>query len=407
MARLSYMNPGATGLGGAGGTPAPQDGAMAELEALLASLETSPQQAPPRTGQASTALGTIGDSLLAVSRVLSGGQAPDMGPFQATQLARREAFENENREVAAAGRDLRNRIRIGTFQDKRGEQAEIRKEKRIRVQEMNDEQLGFHRDRLMENQRVENDVRKSMLDQIIELGIDTKGKDLLTTPTSELKDILDAHDPGVAFNAIVRSLPSDMNISKVHIDKAGKLSYDFERKGQGGANKDLPVGIIQTLIQAGEDPSSFIEDPVLGAAARKAAEANKTKLLNTQADSFLEDVARVASQGVVTPTGEVDVLNQSIASAATDLRVMGKSEMSPDDLATYLDEQTQIVAENVTNQAPGWTEQTGTQYLVQLRQLIKVRFGDKPLEIYEDRQPGTSKSIFTKQDVERVAPRRR
>ena len=71
---------------------------MAELEALLASLETAPPQAPPRSGHASTALGTIGDSLLAVSRVLSGGQAPDMGPFQATQLGRRQAAEQASME---------------------------------------------------------------------------------------------------------------------------------------------------------------------------------------------------------------------------------------------------------------------------------------------------------------------
>lgn len=368
------------------GTTQPGDPGIDLVTQLLAGLEMAPQPEPPpelKTWQ--KVLGGLGDAIGAMAAVRSGGVAPPTGAFAAGQEQKRLDYEARAADAEAANRDMRNRIRLVGFEA--GQKARTGADKA---------RMKAEADEIKRTIDIEDDFRKSLRNKIVEKGIDTGDADLLTTSTADLKAILDAQDPTESLRSLVDTLPPDMELSRVHVNKDGSLSFEIGKKGQG---KELPAGVISALIKSGVDPSGFIDDPQLAAAAKQAAEASKNKLLTGQADKFLDDVRRVASAQIETPTGEIDVVNQSIAAAAQELREMGAAGRTPEAVAAYYKAEADALGELVKAGDAGWSEQAATDYLTRLRQLIRVRFGDEPLQLLDRAQKaeaGRVKSVTEK-----------
>ena len=136
MGDLSFMPlvPSDQGTSSPTGIPAATD--PNSLDALLASLEMQQPHPIPRPHPFRTALGNIGDALLAAAHVKAGGQPPAIGPFAANQQAQQQALEQENRQIEAANRENRNRIRIGEFtrKEKAKEAAQIKADEAAKSQ---------------------------------------------------------------------------------------------------------------------------------------------------------------------------------------------------------------------------------------------------------------------------------
>ena len=366
-----------------------------DLTSLLSQLETAPSPQPRQLNIGQAILGAISDALSARANVMAGGQ-PGQGPFAARLQRERDLFSLQQAEADAANRDLRNRIRIGTFETRQRTRAETTKQKIEAVSEVEKARIREVAEVAKQQQQAETSLRKSYIDKILDLGIDTKDVDLLTTSTADLKGIIDKHDPTESFRAMISALPPDRQLGEVRFGKDGSISFQTKSK----ADKELPVGIISALITAGQDPSAFIGDPQLAAASRKAAEANKGKLFEREADTFLEDVERVAGANETRPDGTVDIINQAIASAASDIRIMAKAAASTQDLMDYYRNEADTAAELVKSN--GWSEQDATDYLTRLRQLIKIRFGQGVLDTME-RESAENRAVFEHLESRRKA----
>lgn len=353
-------------------TASPAESAEPSLDDLLASLELDQPQTPPRPGTAQTVLGLIGDSLMAQSRVMAGGLPPEIGVFAGGQLGRQREFEVQSADAVAAGRDLRNRIRVGDFQRKQDEAAEVRKEGRIRSANQDIAEAEAATEQAKQNAMLENKVRSALIDELLSRGVDTKGVDLLTAPTAALQELLGSVDPTASFKTIMKTLPPDMQMGNIHIDKDGKLSFDIERKGSKQKNDEIPAGVITALINAGEDPAPFISDPTLAGAARAAATANKNAILVSESDRFLDDIQQAALKNQTKANGDPDPVNIATASAASDIRIMGQSMAKPEEVSTYYTHQADIAADMVNTGE--LDEQQATDYLTRVRQMLKVRF---------------------------------
>lgn len=107
---------------GAPDPAAPDEGADL-VSQLLSSLEMNPTPQQPKIGVARGILGALGDAITAASRVRAGGQAPAIGAFTGNLLQQRQNYEQQAQAVAASNRDLRNRIRIGQFQQAQEDKA--------------------------------------------------------------------------------------------------------------------------------------------------------------------------------------------------------------------------------------------------------------------------------------------
>jgi len=353
--------------GGVGPAPVlPGQGAPADTVAeLLSQLEGFQPPPPPTLTPRQRIAGTIGDALLAMATVKAGGVPPPLGPFQARQQQIQDEFRQGQQQAELANRDLRNRIRIGAFEDRQQAKSEEAKE-RIRVE------AAEAKSRV----DAENQLRDKIIEKILDSNVDTSGINILETPTAELKKILDGHDPGAGFAAVVESLPPDMTLDRVRINKDGTISFEVERVGAG---KELPAGLISTLIQSGVDPAPFIQDPTLAAAATTAATANAKATMEKEADSFLADIQRSAERNTEKPDGSIDQVNEFTASSAADLQRMARAKATPDGVADYYQEEANAVAEMVV--AGSLSEAEATDYLTRLRQMISIRFPGVRLEV--------------------------
>src|SRR3990167_7850464 len=100
-----------------------EDPVAAAVRELMASLEPSPQMqppaAPPPVGAGRSIMGGLGDALLSMASVRSGGAPMAMGPFAAGQRERQKTyeermmeFEKRQAENAAADRAMRNKAKL-------------------------------------------------------------------------------------------------------------------------------------------------------------------------------------------------------------------------------------------------------------------------------------------------------
>lgn len=116
-------------------TAAPTDPGHVELERLLASLEVNRPQAPPRPGTGRSILGALGDALLAAGRAKLGGMPPDLGPFAAQQQAQQQAYEDAMMQADENARELRNRVRVGAFEQKQRTAATLTEKQSAKTEE--------------------------------------------------------------------------------------------------------------------------------------------------------------------------------------------------------------------------------------------------------------------------------
>src|SRR3989304_5774655 len=73
---------------------APQDDPIAQVEALLRSLEMAPMPKPAKAKLWQNIVGSLGDAIMAMASVRAGG-GPGEGPFARSQRERRMEFEKQ------------------------------------------------------------------------------------------------------------------------------------------------------------------------------------------------------------------------------------------------------------------------------------------------------------------------
>jgi len=95
------------------------DPGMSMVEELMAQLEQPAPTPPPRVGAVRGTMGMLGDALTAMAAVRAGGAPPQIGQFAARTQRRQEQFELERKAFEEDQRNLRNRIRVRDFFDKK------------------------------------------------------------------------------------------------------------------------------------------------------------------------------------------------------------------------------------------------------------------------------------------------
>lgn len=98
-------------------TPAGTDPAFDRVQQLISMLETARPPEPQKLKTWQKIVGGLGDAIQAMAAVRAGGAPPALGPFAAQQLSQRRRFEEESRAAEEYGRELRNRVRIGAFEE--------------------------------------------------------------------------------------------------------------------------------------------------------------------------------------------------------------------------------------------------------------------------------------------------